>query len=180
MLGVVFTELLEMIEQQFSFEVADAVIKRAGSSGSYTAVGNYPDAELFAIVGALSAETEVEVPALLHAFGNHLFGRFAERYPVFFEGVSDPFVFLAGLESHIHTEVRKLYPASHPPLFVYEDDGAGGAVLDYRSERGLSRLADGLLEACFIHFRVPVTILPEDLSDGAGKHVRYTIQRQVG
>lgn len=39
MLGMVFTELLEMVEEVWSFEVADAVLARAGSSGVYTSVG---------------------------------------------------------------------------------------------------------------------------------------------
>ena len=41
MLGMVFTELVEMVENRFSPELADAVLQEAapGHGGAYTAVG---------------------------------------------------------------------------------------------------------------------------------------------
>lgn len=176
MMGMVFTELLDMVESRFSFDVVDAVLARSGSSGSYTSVGNYDDAELVKIVVALSEETGVPVPDLLHAYGAHLFGRFAALFPAFFVAHTDAPAFLKGLESHVHTEVRKLYPAAHPPLFTWSDLPDGGIALEYRSRRALWRFAQGLLDSTLAHYggRHRIGAIT-DLSDGAGTHVRFDI-----
>jgi hypothetical protein len=177
MLGMVFTELLEMIESAFSFEVADAVIARARVSGAYTSVGDYPDAELLAIVEALSTEVGRPVPELMRIYGEHLFSRFHARFPAFFEAHKDAPSFFQVLESHVHTEVRKLYPTSRPPIFNLSVDPLGHHVLEYRSDRGLVDFALGLIDAGLRHFgHVNATVRAEDLSAGAGTHVRFHLQ----
>jgi Haem-NO-binding len=176
MMGMVFTELLDMVEERHSLDVVDKVLARAGARGSYTSVGNYDDAELVAIVVALSEESGVPVPDLLHAYGEHLFGRFYTLFPQFFDVHGDALAFLRGLESHVHTEVRKLYPVAHPPLFSSVERADGGIDLDYRSRRALGVFARGLLEACLRHYGGRHHLAHvEDLSGGAGTHVRFRI-----
>jgi hypothetical protein len=176
MMGMVFTELLDMVEEKFSIDMVDRVIARAGSRGSYTSVGNYDDAELVAIVVALADETGVAVPDLLHAYGGHLFGRFYGMFPAFFDPHADALSFLRGLESHVHTEVRKLYPAAQPPMFSWQDRPDGGIELTYASRRALGVFAKGLLEACLAHYGDAHRLVGmEDLSAGAGTQVRFTL-----
>jgi hypothetical protein len=175
-MGMVFTELMEMVETKFSFDLADRVIARSGTRGTWTAVGNYDDAELFAVVNALSEETNVPVSDLLYAYGRHLHGRFMLMQPAFFDGHADAFAFLLGLEARIHTEVRKLWPEARPPLFE-PIVTAQGMDLRYSSRRGLARLARGLLDASFDHHGPAVVIEEIDLSDGAGTQVMFRVQR---
>lgn len=177
MMGMVFTELLDMVEARFSLDMVDAVLARSGARGVYTSVGNYDDAELGAIVTALSAETGVPVPDLLHAYGSHLLHRFVALFPGFFDGQPDAIGFLRVLETHVHTEVRKLYAAAHPPLFTCADGDGGVLWLEYRSPRGLWRFAQGLLEATLAHYgdRHQVGAVT-DLSGGAGTHVRFEVR----
>ena len=54
------------------------------SNGIYTAVGTYDHQELVAMAITLSNETGLPVNALVEAFGNYLFGRFLELFPIFF------------------------------------------------------------------------------------------------
>lgn len=177
MMGMVFTELFDMVEEKFSLDLVDAVIERSGTRGSYTSVGNYPDEELVSIVVALSETTGIAVPDLLYAYGNHLFGRFVALFPVFFTPHTSAASFLVGLESHVHTEVRKLYSNARPPLFTFESRPDGRLLLEYQSNRGLWQFAHGLLEACLAHFgsghRVGTIT---DLSEGAGTHVRFELE----
>lgn len=176
MMGMVFTELLDMVESRFSLDVVDAVVARAGAKGSYTSVGNYDDDELVRLVGALSAETNVPVPDLLHAYGFHLFGRFVALFPTFFAPHDSAPAFLSGLESHVHTEVRKLYASARPPLFSLQRNDDGSWFLEYRSARGLWRFAQGLVEACLGHFGSKQKLVEvADLSGGAGTHVRFVL-----
>jgi hypothetical protein len=176
MMGMVFTELIEMVEAKFSLDVVDRVLARANLPGSYTSVGNYADTELVAIVVALSEETGIPVPDLLHVYGEHLFGRFYALFPQFFDAHADAPSFLRGLESHVHTEVRKLYPAARPPLFSSVDRDDGGMELHYESRRALGPFARGLIVTCLRHYgdrhRLDAV---EDLSAGSGTHLRFTI-----
>ncbi len=147
MLGLVFTELIEMVEDHFSPELADAVLQDAGLShgGAYTAVGYYEHGELMRLVQALSARSGLPVDSLVQVFGKHLLGRFTQRYPQFFEHAPTLFDLLASVDNHIHVEVRKLYGSATLPTFSVLTRDARHLVMRYTSPRGLHELARGLI-----------------------------------
>src|SRR5438874_237356 len=119
MKGIVFTEFLEMIEEQHGPEMADRIILQAelASGGAYTAVGTYDHREAIRLVRGLSDATGMAPPEVLRAFGKHLFTRFVKGYPQFFEGNQDAFSFLEKIDSYVHVEVKKLYPDAQLPKF---------------------------------------------------------------
>jgi hypothetical protein len=177
--GVVFTEFLEMVEHRFSPEMADRIIDEAElpSGGVYTAVGTYDHAEIVVLVDRLSKAADVSVPQLLHAFGKHLFQRFVEGFPHFFEGRNDAFGFLAQVEDYIHVEVKKLYPDAELPSVLASTDGNERMTIVYRSDRAMADLAHGLIEGCVDHFGEAIDISVTDLSNEAGRHVRFELAR---
>ena len=136
MLGVVFTELLEMVETTFSMEMVDLILEDADtrSGGSYTAVGKYDAAEVVRIVSALSAHTGIPVPVLVRRFGRHLFGRLVEGHPDTIAGLETSFELLQRIESHIHNEVRKLYPDAELPRIDASQDGPDKLTMHYSSK----------------------------------------------
>ena len=175
MKGIIFTEFLDLVEEKFGFEMQDAIIEECDlpSGGSYTAVGTYPHTEIVSLVVKLSEKTEIPVPDLLQVYGEHLFGRFTVLYPPFFEGSQTAFSFLAGVESNIHVEVKKLYPNAELPWFDIQRTEPGTLIMDYRSSRHLEDVAEGLIRGCLKHFNQPSTITREDLADG----VRFVIRQ---
>lgn len=177
MKGMVFTEFLEMVESKFSADMVDDIIDDAApaSGGAYTAVGTYDHGELVSMVVALSQRSGMPVPALVHAFGAHMFGRFHSLYPGFFSGIHSAVDFLDGIETVIHTEVRKLYPDAQLPSFdcVRRPDGLD---MVYASPRHFGDLAMGLIEGAIAHFGDPVTVRRVDLPDGA---IRFEL-RNIG
>jgi hypothetical protein len=178
MKGIVFTEFLEMVEDRFSADMVDGIIDRADppSGGAYTAVGTYDHREIVALVAALSAETGVDVTTLLHAFGQHLFARFVENFPHFFDGQSNAFSFLEGVEDYIHVEVKKLYPDAELPSVVAARDGPDRMTIAYRSDRAMAALAHGLIDGCIAHFGEPIAVELE--SEGEGGHqVNFALAR---
>lgn len=177
MKGIVFTEFLDMIETTASADVVDDVIEAASvpSGGAYTAVGTYDHREMVSLVGAFSEYSGRPVPALLHQFGQHLFGRFVVLYPVFFEGVDSALDFLSRVEAVIHEEVLKLYPDAELPKFETRWTGPGTLTLVYRSPRHMGDLAHGLIEGCVAHFGDPVGIRRAVLPDGAEE---FTLTRR--
>lgn len=179
MKGIVFTEFLEMVEDRFSPETADQIIEQANlpSGGAYTAVGTYDHAEIVALVQQLGKETGMDLSALLHAFGKHLFTRFVEGFPHFFEGQENAFDFLAQVEDHIHVEVKKLYPDAELPSVLAARDGPERMTIVYRSDRAMADLAHGLIEGCVDHFGEAIDIGVTDLANEAGRHVRFELAR---
>jgi Haem-NO-binding len=153
MKGMVFTEFLEMVESKFSADMVDDIIDDSDlpSGGAYTAVGTYDHAELVSMVVALSKRTDIAVPTLVGVFGEHLFGRFHALYPSFFEGVTSALDFLEGIETVIHTEVRKLYPDAQLPQFDCTRSPDGLQML-YSSPRHFGDLAEGLIKGAVAHF----------------------------
>lgn len=176
MKGMVFTEMLDMVESTWSLDMVDAIIARANlpHGGAYTAVGTYPHEEIVALVVALSAETGIPVADLVRAFGKHLFERFAQLYTRFFEGITGSFQFLTGIEDVIHAEVRKLYPDAELPTFEVEKSG-DTLSLTYFSEHPFADLAEGLIAGCIAHFGEKIDLKREAVSGLPGAQARFIL-----
>jgi len=179
MKGVVFTEFLEMVEDSFSPGVADRIIEASDlpSGGAYTAVGTYNHAEIVTLVQKLSVETKLSVDELLHTFGKHLFGRFVEGYPGFFEGEQDAFQFLQSVEEYIHVEVKKLYPDAELPSVIATLETPNHLKIIYRSDRNMGDLAHGLIDGCIKHFAEPIEIRRSEASAEAGHATAFDLLR---
>jgi hypothetical protein len=175
MMGMVFTEFLELVESRFSPEVADRIITAAGTAtdGAYTAVGKYDHAEMVRMVQALSVETQVPAEELLRVFGHHLAVRFSHLYGAFFASQPSLFDFLASVDSKIHVEVRKLYPAAELPSIQSCERTTDSQTLIYRSSRHMHDLALGLIQGAAVHYGQPVEVEHASLPDGG---VRFVVK----
>lgn len=176
-----FTEFLDMVEADHGLAMKDRIIRAAAlpNDGAYTSVGSYPHQELLRLAGALSAATGIAGDTLMHAFADAVFARFLRRYRPMIDGAASCFEFLEGIERHIHVEVRKLYPDAELPNFEYPPHGATRLVMDYRSPRPMAAFAEGLVRAAIRHYREPITLQVDDLSNGAGTAARFTLSRQA-
>jgi Haem-NO-binding len=183
MKGIVFREFMQMVEDQFSLETADAIIEAShlASGGSYTSVGTYPHEEMVELVQQLSVRIATSVPELLRHFGRHLFQRFTVIHPQYVTTHASAFELLSMLDSHVHVEVRKLYRDAELPSFAHEKLADDQMMFIYRSRRALADFAHGLIEGCIAHFGEPMAIERIDLpvSDG-GAHTRFTLTRLHG
>ncbi len=178
MKGIVFTEFIEMVEQQFGYELIDDLLTETDlpSGGAYTAIGTYSHHEIVALVVGLSKKLNTPVPAILHLFGEHLFKAFVKNYGHFFSHTTDVFDFLESIENYIHVEVRKLYPDAELPRFATKKIGDHTLEMIYQSERSMGDLAEGLIAACLEHFKEKATISRTTLEEG-GKRERFLITR---
>lgn len=149
MRGIIFTEFTTFVEEQMGLDALDIAIEVTDlpSGGAYTSVGSYPYAELEALLGTLVAQNpSLEVDSALRSFGKWLAGRFRETYSAFFAPHDNALDFLASIDGHIHTEVRKLDPDAVPPKVVIEKVNTNQYRLDYASHRPLAWVAVGLTE----------------------------------
>lgn len=182
MKGMIFTEFLDLVEEQYGLAVKAQIIRKARlpNDGAYTAVGNYDHAELGRLASQLSAATGTPLPQLLEAFGQRIFGMFVRNFGHFFARANSCFDFLAHIEDYIHVEVRKLYPDAELPSFSYPRHDDRVLVMDYRSPRPLGSFAKGLVTAAIRHYGEAIELHLEDLSDGAGTAMRFSLTRRGG
>jgi len=87
MKGIVFTEFLDMVEQEFGYDTVDQIIQNSDlpSNGIYTAVGTYHHSEIVQLLTNLSKKTDLDPNGLLVSFGGYLFNTFLSQYPHFFK-----------------------------------------------------------------------------------------------
>jgi hypothetical protein len=160
MKGVVFTEFLDMVRDRYSDDLVDDMISdaRLPHGGAYTSVGTYPHGEMVALVSSMSHRTGAAFAQLLEVFGEHLFGRFYSKYPAFMDSCPDALTFLMGIESIVHTEVRKLYPDAQLPDFETLRVAPDRINMTYRSAHDFSALAVGLIQGCARHYRCELVV----------------------
>ncbi|WP_309400712.1 heme NO-binding domain-containing protein [Cerasicoccus maritimus] len=177
MKGMVFTELLDMVEDKFGIDMVDSILDEADlpvSHGAYTAVGTYPHEEIVSIVMQLSKQSSLPPEELLKIFGEHLFTRFHQLYPQFFEDSKCAFDFLQNIDQYIHVEVRKLYPDAELPDFDCRQIG-NEMIMTYTSSRHMEPFAEGLIRGCLKHYQETAQICCE--SNGENSSI-FTISLQ--
>jgi hypothetical protein len=182
MKGIVFTELLEMVESNFGYEMVDTIINEneLDSEGIYTAVGTYQHHEMVSLLTSLSNKTSVPIPSLLHLFGRYLFDTFTTNYKEFFDAYDNAFDFLNAIETHIHVEVLKLYPDAELPKFKTTLENNSSFQMLYTSERKMSSLALGLIEKSLEYYGESNAEITIENLDENGKEVLFIINKTNG
>lgn len=167
MKGVIFNEILDFIERHAGSRMLEEVIQQSGlvSGGAYTSVGNYSHEEAVRIVHTAAELLGIEATGIMRQFGFELFPILLARYPDLVTEASDSRNFLRGIQSHIHDEVKKLYPDSSPPEFTVHEEG-DELIITYNSHRPMAMIALGLIEGCLAYFNEGFTVRssPETLT----------------
>lgn len=178
MKGMVFTELVEFVEEQFGFEVTDGMLEASllENKGAYTQAANYPFEELVAIITRLSQITGIAMRDLIETYGRHLFGRIVGLYPPMVANFTSSLPFIAQVDTFIHPEVKKLYPDADLPSFQVISLNESELVIDYTSNKPLMPLARGLMLGAADHFGETIEILEDDTIHDAGQLARFTVR----
>lgn len=178
MKGIIFTLLLDMVDDAFGAQTTENIITASNlpSGGAYTSVGTYAHSEIVSLVTNLSKETNVAVPDLIRTFGNHLLGEFYKLHPDFFGEIDDVLSFLELVDGYIHSEVLKLYPDAKLPKISTKRMSDGGLELIYQSDRMMGDLAEGLIAGAIEHFGGCNTFTREDKqAEGVGQCVHFKV-----
>jgi hypothetical protein len=158
MKGIVFNMLEECVNRDFGEDTWDRLLDACGLQGAYTSLGTYPDAELYALVGAACKALDKPPDQIIRWFGQKSAHAFAERYTDFFRPHTSARGLLLTLNDIIHPEVRKLYPGADVPEFRFQNLEDGRLQIWYRSARQLCAFAEGLIlgTADYYHERATV------------------------
>jgi hypothetical protein len=178
MKGIVFTEFLDLVEEKFGLEMVHQIIKQSEleSEGAYTAIGAYQFSEILQLLQNLSANTGISTDDLLLVYAEHFFSMIESSYPGLLASYKDPIEMIASIESHIHAEVRKIYPNAELPIFTVEEKTANSLIIIYKSSRAMHHFGLGLMNKTFEHFNSTAKIVLEKIKDD-GTEVRFIISK---
>ena len=179
MKGVVFTGFLDLVEDNFGYQMVDKIITDSDlpSGGVYTSIGTYPHREIVQLVMQLSKHTEIPVSTLLKLYGQHFFSVLTNQYGHFLTKVTSAFQLLESIDNHIHIEVKKLYPDAELPNFETTRLDENTLEMLYTSERKMADFAEGLIESCLKYYNEKGLIEKTNITEDGSK-VRFLITKQ--
>ena len=157
MKGVVFNVVEEVVIARFGLEQWDAVVAAAGVDGAYTALGNYADSDLGALVDAAAEATGLPNDAVLRLVGIDGFASLASRVPELLADIHDWRTLLVNIDRIVHVEVDMLYLGAVTPRFNVEPRG-DDVLMVYRSTRSMCALADVLAQGAARWFGAEVSV----------------------
>jgi hypothetical protein len=154
MIGVIFTEFLELVENQFGYAMVDRLLSdcQLQSQGVYTSVGSYNYEELMVMVAKLSEITQIAKADLIKLFGRTLFPKLVKAHGNLIENIEDSLDLVSQVDNSIHVEVFKLYPNAELPVFKTRRISQDQLELIYQSKKPLATFAEGMLYGCAEHF----------------------------
>jgi len=174
MKGIIFNVTETAVVELLGEDAWDDLLDDAGVDGDYTALGTYPDEELLALVSAAATKTGHDPADVQRLIGRQVLPHLVASIEDFLDPDLDVFTFLESIHSIIHVEVKKLDPNAMPPDVIPERVGDDELHLTYRSERGLSPLAEGLILGAGDHYGEPVEI---EVLSGAGTEAVIAVRR---
>jgi hypothetical protein len=157
MKGVLFNAVEEAVSREWGEDMWDDLLIAANVDGAYTALGNYPDEQLVALVNAAAERLNAPLEDVLRTLGRITFVSLLTRYRGYLGQAASVREFLPTVNDIIHPEVLKLYPGASVPRFVLRDAG-DHLELDYLSVRNLCTLAEGLVLGVADHYGEPVVV----------------------
>jgi len=179
MKGVIFSEFMSMVEDQWDIATLNSILEDANDpiKGAYVGVGNYSYQNLVSLVGALNIRSGIPGKELLQIFGKYLFEKLFHRYPYISKDFHSSFELLENIETVIHAEVKKLYQDSQPPKIGCERVSDTVLKMTYSSHRCMAPVAVGLMHGCaeYFHDKFDIKILK---SSKNGDHVEFLVTKQ--
>jgi hypothetical protein len=177
MKGFIFTNFLEFTEKKHGLKMVDEMITESNlpSEGIYSAFNSYDFNELVILLTYLSQKTNTKPEVILEELGKFILPYLICKHSYITEKYTKPLDFLAGIQNHIHIEVKKLYNDADLPTFSVENRTDNKLTLIYKSSRGLTYFAIGMIKASFKHFEVEGNVVIDD-SYNKGKGIKLDIQ----
>ena len=175
--GIVLMELKKHVEQAYGPQTWSALLIAAGLPGTiYNAMGEYPDEEVLAIVGAACEATGKSADEVLEGFGRFLVPDLVATYGFLVQPGWDALDLIANTEKTIHTVVRTRDGAT-PPVLEVTRQGPDALSLRYSSSRQLCALAKGIAKGVGDFYETPLEVAETTCMHRGAPHCQLEISR---
>ena len=175
--GIVLMELKKYVEQSYGSPTWQALLLAAGlQNRMYTAMGEYADAEVLALVQAASEATGKAPDAVLEAFGRFLVPDLVETYRFLVQPTWDALDLIEHTESTIHTVVRTRDGAT-PPVLEVQRLGPDRLSIRYSSVRKLCSLAKGITKGVGDFYGTPLDVSESSCMIQGAPHCLLAVSR---
>lgn len=175
MLGVVFTTLLDLLDERYGVAVTEEVLDRCAFThgGAYTSMGDYPAEDLVCLVEALHDLHDVPPPETYRELGARLVARSLNTHPAAFQEGGTLTGFLEQLEERLLIELRMLREEAPTPKLQVNRTENGGLELVFAASIWAEHLVPGAVAACAAHYGESVRL--EATRSVAASEVRLVI-----
>lgn len=176
MVGFIFTEFIEMVENYFGYETVDRILlsSELDSNGIFTSASSYPDSDFFKLIEQLSKEVDLNSYELEVDVGKYLFKSFLRRFAPVLEGVTDANGFITVMNNHFKTNFSKIYP-NDKFGYISLKTSENQLTVNYRTDNKLTNLIEGIILGSFEHYHDGVGMIKEDIK-GDGRNVNFIIK----
>lgn len=177
MKGFIFTNFIDFIETSYGLELVDEMITNCDlpSEGIYSSFNSYDFDELVSLLTYVSKKTAVKPEIILEKFGIFVFPYLIGKHSYIIEQYGNALDLISGIENHIHIEVKKLYNDADLPTFRVVEKTEKKLSIIYKSSKGLTYFAIGLLKETLNHFNVNGTVTIDE-SFGTESGVKFNIE----
>jgi predicted hydrocarbon binding protein len=175
--GIVLMELKKHVEQAYGAPTWGALLLAAGLQGRmYSAMGEYPDEEVLAIVAAACKATGRSADELLEGFGRFLVPDLVATYGFLVQPGWDALDLIENTEKTIHTVVRTRDGAT-PPVLEVTRRGKDALSLHYASARRLCALAKGIAKGVGDFYGTPLEVAESACMQRGAPHCQLEVTR---
>jgi len=180
MYGMINRAVKDLVLQDHGQEVWTRVCTEAGlESDEFGSMEQYPDETTYSLVGACSRILGASAEEILIAFGRHWITYTSRSgYGELLTATGSSLGECLGNLDQLHTRISLGMPHLNPPSFRVEEDGEGGLLLHYISDReGLAPLVIGLVEGLAERFEERVEIIHDEGRTRAQDHDVFRIEK---
>lgn len=165
MKGLLFTELMEMVEENFGYNTANAIVQHSklSTNGVYTAARSYHRNEMSILFQQLHKQTRVSIQKLSIIFGMHLSKRIAFNYPHYFDYINRIFSFISKKES-----IKRHHDEQ---LFEFIESSENSLTIIYNPVLKANCISDGIAQGYLEYFNSLNCIQEKTLSNGRIKFI---------
>jgi predicted hydrocarbon binding protein len=169
--GIIFSQLNQFVTKNYNYETWTELLSAAGlGHKTYLPAENYPDEELYAIVGAAAKKTGLPASGIVEEFGKFIAPALLGIYQHLINPGWRTLDVIEHTEGTIHQVVRTKQPGAKPPVLKVTRPRPNEVVIDYRSERKLCHLAVGVAKGLADKFGEQVSVSQSEcMHNGASK-----------
>ena len=157
--GIIFSQLKNFVDTNLGPNAWTEIVKNAGLTNRlYTAIQEYPDSEMTALVGAATKMTGQDPAVLLEKFGEFIAPTLMDMYGSLIDKKWRTLDLIENTEETIHRVVRMRNKGAKPPELKVERKGPNELLLTYTSPRRLCSVARGIAHGVAKYYREQIRI----------------------